>query len=177
MEALSLAIIILFFLVAWHFVYEGLIASSFRANMRNELFTLRDRIRHLIASGTLPSEDQEGASFVHDGISSFLNRLPGLSLSVFAAAVSEIETDKATVQEIRARLSRIKGSSSTDVKQIFKSTNRIVRKALIVNSGGWLIYMIPIALIILTFSRLKKNVYRLVSAPPQDVDRLLPERA
>lgn len=175
MECLSYALIILFILAIWHLVFESVIASTSRFHMRNELFVLRDKIRNIMIFESITSQDKKRLMYVHDGICLFIKRLNRLDFATLISIMIQFGQNKKLNDQAENRLKLINETQNEEVIKIFKKTNRIIRKAVIINNGGWLIYLVPIIIIVAAFSNFKKSIYKLVSMPCTEARKIIPE--
>ena len=77
-SAIYILLISLAVLAILHFIYEAIILPTIRWNLRNELFSLRDKLRNVVIN----KEQYDPATFelAHSGINHFINRLHHLDL-------------------------------------------------------------------------------------------------
>ena len=175
MEILSYVIIGLMILAIVHFIYDGIIAPTIRFHLRNDLFSLRDRIRRLIIEGNLSSSDKETILFVDNSIGFFLNKLSSLGLRTYYVARREIVKNEELGKTVEKRLSSMKQLQNNEIQDIFAKAIVIVGKAFIFNSGILLLLAILIPLIIgLTLiKKFKKHISALVMIPPKVANRFI----
>ena len=171
---MSTILIAIFWLALFHFVYESIIAPSVRIDLRNRLFVVRDQIRAVMIDG-VGEEDKEAFWLVHNGINSYLTRLPYLTVSSQIAAIEAYRRDKHLRDVVEAHLSAIERCDDIRIRHAFDRAVLIVGEALVVNSGGWLAYLLPAALVAATFTKLKRLARNLVLLPDRAADRLLPQ--
>lgn len=171
---MSTIIVIAALLAFLHFLYEGVLAPTYRLHLRNELFELRDEVRTIMIAEGRQAEDQ-AFMIVHDAICNALGRLSGLSLSEIARARARLHEDPELARVADERIATVKSSDHERIKEIFQSTNRIVSIAFLTNMGGWFFYLIPIALVVGVMRRLKFLVSELVTLPERLADRLFKE--
>ncbi|RYZ88575.1 MAG: hypothetical protein EOP04_09060 [Proteobacteria bacterium] len=164
-----------FFLSIWHLLYESVIAPTLRMHLRNKLFEQRDALRKEYVRKNLSLEDQEISNYVHDGINRFLNRLSSLNLIQHANAVKAFEKDALLLDRISKRLDALNSCKNKEILRIWNSTNKIVAHALLVNTGAWIIYLIPVFLVYFGLSRLSESVSELIIAPSYAIKSILPE--
>lgn len=167
------AIVVL--IAIFHFVYDGIVLPSIRLILRNRLFALRDEIRTLKID---PSSQFDKAAFklVHDGINTYLNRLPQINLGTTARIIESIKHDDQIRKKIEEREQVIKNCDDQDIKDIFYKANRILGYAFVANSGGWFIYLIPIVLLFNSIKTLFKVTVELVLLPGYYADKFISEK-
>ncbi|VGO17585.1 hypothetical protein PDESU_06183 [Pontiella desulfatans] len=165
-------IIFFSFIALLHFLYEGILLPLVHMRLRNKFFKLRDELRRERIDN--PKECKlEVFSYLDDGIGRFINNLPHLTPSAQARAYSELGSNKELRKATEKRLDMIQSSESEQAKKIFREVNSAVEMALIANVGIWFIYLVPIALLCLCFSRLAQLAKDLVAMPPKSADQVL----
>lgn len=160
----------------WHFVYDGIIAPSIRQRYRNELFKIRDQLRGAKIEGIAKS-DERAFWFVHDGVDNFLDRLPSLTLLRARSLSVEYDSNESLRKVLKGHLDAVRDCGDQRIKDAFDKTNSIIEKAMIVNFGGWFIYLIPLACLVMLLSKLSTLAKNLAVAPHRDVERLIPQCA
>jgi hypothetical protein len=172
---MSTFIIAIVVLAIIHFVYEGIVAPSIRMHLRNRLFTLRDEIRNLKIEGGISAGDETAFWFVHNGINHFLNRLPYLTVMRKVQLEAEYKTNKELREIVTERISVVRGCGNAEIVRIFDKTTFLIEEAFIVNMGGWFFYLVPIAVVAATISKLSTLASELIATPERDTNRLLPQ--
>ncbi|MCY4524944.1 MAG: hypothetical protein OXB84_09400 [Halobacteriovoraceae bacterium] len=174
-EILSYVIVSLVLLAIIHFIYDGIIAPTIRFHLRNDLFSLRDRIRRLIIEGNLSNSDNETILFVDNSISFFLNKLSSLSLRTYYVARKEIIQNEELRKIIEKRLNSTRQLQNYEVQDIFAKAIMIVEKAFIFNSGILLLLVILIPMIIglILVKKFKKHISALVMIPTKMANRFI----
>jgi len=165
-------IIVIAFLAILHFIYDGIILTSIRLYLRNRLFVLRDELRSLrIHNGD--GMDAGAFLLVHEGINNLLNRLHQLTITLKFHFEQTIEYDHELQERIKKRIVAIDECGDEEIKRIFSKANQVVEMAFVANAGGWFIYLIPIALLILSIKKLSQLASELVVIPSTEANRLL----
>lgn len=172
---MSVLFLIICVLAIWHLIYDGIIAPAFRLHLRNNLFKLRDELRNLKIQGLVPDADQKVFDLTHSGINSFLNRLPNLTMSAQYDAHKAIQNDSKLYKEIQNRLALLAETSNKELKSIFERTASVVATTLIVNSGAWLIYIVPLFILLGCIKTLRKYINEILVVPSYNSDRVLPK--
>ena len=153
-EFFAFILILLFFVSAWHFVYENALASTARFHLRNELFALRDKVRHEIISNNFSPEEKQGVLFVHDGVSLYINSLPRLNVITLHDAIKMLKT-KEFSGEVEKRLQAINRVQNKEVVDAFLKAHSAIRRAILWNCGSWVIYILPLITTIFYFKSMK----------------------
>ncbi len=170
---ISFIIILILFISILHFIYDGIILPSIRQNNRNELFSLRDELRWLMIEG-INEKDILAFNLVHEAINSFSNRLPMLTISVQKSFQSDVENNVKLREIIQKRRDIINNCSNDEIKRIVGNVNLILEKTYISNSGGWFLYLVPIAITAVIFEKITEINAQLTMAPSQEVHRVIP---
>ena len=169
---ISILVFLLLALCAWHLIYEGIVAPTIRIKLRNMLFSIRDDLRRVAIDG-IREQDKAAFAFLQDGINAFLNRLPGLTFDLLRRLNHEFSNNESLKGEIEER-EKIISNARPEFRKIFADTNSVIKVAVIVNSGGWFVYLIPIAVAATSVSWLKRVASEMIVAPAREADRLLP---
>ena len=167
----------------YHFVYESILAPSIRLKLRFELFVLRDRVRALKIENFDSFKDKH-FNYLQDSI----NNLIALLARFDCATLARIETAMKRQTGLKKRAeerSRILDDCDLDeAKAIRYASLRLASTALAVNSGGWLIYIIPpLAIVAAWFglsryvSTFKRRIKAVVAIPHFDMNKVAPEGA
>lgn len=170
---MSYLIVTVIFFTLWHFVYDGVILPSLRLMFRNRLFEIRDRLRmHRIKSGN--QTNMSVFDIVHDGINTLINRLPYIDIKSKVEMDREIASNPELLRKVKEGIEMINSCEDEELKNIFRETNIVVRTVLIANSGAWFIYLIPIALVLVSISKLTFMAKELVVLPASTTIKFIP---
>lgn len=140
-------IFILILLSGYHFIYESILIPSTRLNIRYQLFKLRDELRRLKIEKDKEISD-EVFHYLNDSINASIKLLPYVSLSLILAAKKRIENDEKAREEIERKIQLVANCSVPEIKSISASTVKHATHAFICNTGSWVIYLLPIFLVI-----------------------------
>lgn len=133
----------LLLLVIWHFVYESTVAENWRMELRNELFSLRDDLRsELIKNGG--ELDFETFNISQDRINSCIHHLGSISFYLLYVANNAIARDPNLKRLIESRREKYTSHKNDNLHKINKMVTHVWFKAILVNSGGWIIFWPPI---------------------------------
>jgi hypothetical protein len=148
--------IVFIILALLHFVYDGILAPSFRFENRLELFKLRDDIRSLKIKNGQKFNDE---LFTH--FESHINRQIHLLHNFTIFGLWQFYKASKGDVEITERVERYKTllneSKVEEVKEIDGKTSEALLKAVAANAGGWAFYIIPLFFIgVLVFSGANK---------------------
>jgi hypothetical protein len=178
---MALLIFILFFLTIFHFVYESILLPTYRLELRYKLFALRDEVRSL--KYLYPTEFSEAAfQDVQHSINAAINLLPYMTISLVVDVEREFKRNPHFQKHVERRTSTLEKCKIQDVRNLMDKAAKYSFTALALNSGGWIIYLFPIFLVVLpimffvgTFQKLKKLVLRLTVVSEHEMSRLIPQ--
>lgn len=165
-------ILTILFFVTFHFVYEGIIAPSLQRTLRNSLFSIRDELRSLKIDG-LSEVDEKAFWLVHEGVNSYINRLPYLTILGRRAASKAYRNDANLRARVEKRIEILNSCKNEDINRILKKASIVVKNAFIVNMGGTFVYIVPVAFLVTTLKSLKVLAKSLVLTPEKDTSRLV----
>ncbi len=166
-------IIATMFIAAFHFMYDGIILPGIRQHLRNKLFALRDRLRMDYIKG-IEKQDIEAFNMTHDAINTFANRLPLLTATVLVDVELAISKNEKLKENVDKRRAIIENCQSTEIKLINSEINKILTEAFLANTGGWLIYILPVAGVVSVWQRLVNDCRKLIAVPHHDIGKLIP---
>ncbi len=159
-------------LSAWHYVWDGIIAPSLRAEYRFKLFALRDRLRELKYQERI---DVDLFEFLEESINTTIRFLPSFSIASLAESRRMIEHDPELSRRIEERLNRVQQSSNPEIKSILLGIVDIGYRTLTANSGSWYAFLIPLAGAIIPIRFAQYWVERFVALTEKEIDNALPQ--
>jgi hypothetical protein len=165
------AIIFLTVVVLWHGIYELLILPTLRRSIRFKLFALRDRLRDFKAEHSHQCPD-EAFRLLDEALSWQTDNLPGLTFPLLHR-VTELLKDNVELRSALARRLTILNSCKLhEYVDIRKEASQLTLRTIALNSGGWVIYLVPIVYPWMAWETFRKNVSRLNALPSDEVDTL-----
>lgn len=150
-------IIIVGFLAMLHYLYEAVLAPTFRLKIRHELFELRDSL-HKIKLDKLSKDDREIVAIIEASINNVLDRMTHINIVNIIRLHSEYAHDKEFKKIIDDFKAKMSISHNDGIKNIDRHLTILTGKALLANNAALLVYLSPIFIAI----RLISNVYRYV---------------
>jgi hypothetical protein len=124
-------------------VYESILAPSERLKLRFELFELRDRLRALKVEHSEYLEDRH-FHYLQDSLNSLICLLGRFDLATLSRIEVEIQRDPALRRRSEIRAAILDDCQFDELRAIRKTSVRIAAKALLINSGGWFVSIVPI---------------------------------
>lgn len=161
-------------LVVFHFIYDGIIAPSLRHEIRLELFELRDRLRMLKIEHNEQLSDELFAE-LQDTINKQIRILHEINILGVIEAIQFSRNNNEMDAEIRNFETLLNNCELEEIKDISNKTAFAFMKAIAANSGGWAIFVIPVALIglvsLVAIGRIMRLMWRILRSPD---DKLVP---
>jgi hypothetical protein len=170
---MTLAIYILVFLAVFHFVYESILAPSFRLELGFQLFNLRDEVRTLKIECQSSLNDNH-FDYLQDSINALISELYRFDAATIALAEQESRRDPEFKKRAEERSRVLDDCNIPDARRIRNKSLEIATKAVFVNSGANGLYLVPIALGIAGYSMLKHRIRIIASLSGPDFKRVSP---
>jgi len=148
----------------YHLIYEGILLPSLRLRLRFRLFEIRDRLRTLKHLDARCCSDQ-AFNFLQDSINNGLGMLHRTDLIMLFKVEQQIESSELLRNRLEKRNSVLSEVFDPDIIEIRKDINHVARYAVLLNSGGWFIYIIPAMITVLAFGKIKGLVKELLMFP------------
>lgn len=158
---MTFTVIAVILIVSFHFIYDGIILPSIRLHFRNELFSLRDKLRSIEINGGVTKEDEISFSIVESSVNNSIKKLHAFNF-VNLNKASKIEgiQEKAT-----ERLKVISNSKNKEILNIFSQASEVTFHVFIANMGGWAIYILPIALLFRYLNKVREFIKEALLLP------------
>lgn len=160
------------FLAIWHFFYDGIILPGYRQQLRNTLFEIRDELRIYLYEHD-DDEKRKVAKIMHHSVNNFINKIHHLNIRNLARIKREIDRDEKLKQELREQVDVLNSCNDELLRNITSRLDAVYRKAFFANSGGWLIYIIPVAAAYLLFSKITSGIRYTAVLPYQRMSKML----
>jgi len=170
MALLFIALAILTFI---HFVYEGILAPSFRAKLRLDFFKLRDDLRDLKIARKNELSDEVFRD-LQDGINGAVVRLNQIDFGLLKKAHDAFERDEKLQKSVARRNAMFDACAVGEVKEIRQRYFELLDRALMINSGGWFPYLVPIALALIFADTARNSIKNVFTLPENDLNRIAP---
>lgn len=156
-----------------HFVYEGIIAPSVRLELRYEAFKMRDKLRKLkIEHGDQVND--ELFQILQRSLNNEIALLHRATISSFYHASKALRGSKRAQEEIERIEQLVSECQLEEVHEIREKGVLNIAFAFVVNSGGWLIYILPIALVVKSYNSIITLAKRLMGLSESDIDQMFP---
>lgn len=152
----ELIIILLIFSVLV-FVYYGIIVPSVRLALRYELFEIRDHVRdmHCVDSQEISSEHFD---VIHSFVNNAIKTIPFIDICSFIKMADDMQKDISLQKHIKKQIARLEECDSSKFKDLTIRTSKCVKRALVVNSGLSLVYLLPFVFFFRCIDTMKKSI-------------------
>jgi hypothetical protein len=169
-----IAILVFIALAALHFVYESILAPSFRLSLRFKLFVLRDEVRQLKIDCARSLSDKH-FDFLQDSINNLISNLNRFDIATFVGVEFESKRDPSFLKSAEERSLMLDDCNIPRAREIRKQSLKIISAAIFINSGALLLLICaPIVMAILGYAEIKKRIKVFAFISDQDLKRIPP---
>ncbi len=168
------AIFIFFVFVAYHFVYESILAPSFRLSLRFRLFVLRDEVRKLKIECKSALDDNHFL-FLQSWINFLIAVLHKFDIASLVRAELESRRQPDMVLRTEQRSKILDDCNIPRARDIRDEAVKIAVKAILVNSGAWIVFLAPIVLCTVGYGNMKKKIRFLTTMSGRDFQKISTE--
>lgn len=165
----------MFFLSLAHFIYESILAPSWRVSLRYRLFALRDEARMLKGAGQGLLDDEHYA-YLQDSINTMISMLHRYDVASIAATELRYSRDPEFRRRLDVRAAILDGCSNVHARSIRGRSVDLIARAVLVNSGMLCAPLFPLALMGVGFSALQKKLRKFATLSRRDLESVAPER-
>ena len=150
----------LVFIAIWHFFYESVLAPSLRHGLRYEFFSLRDKLRLMKIEGLKGKNDNSVYEILDHTMCDIINSMSFITLANYFLLKKDYAKDKEYKKDAEQVDNLIKSVSNTELIEIDKQLRKLSTKALLINNGGLIPYLLILAIILfiplLIFTHVRK---------------------
>lgn len=140
---MAAVVIFIGFVAVGHFVLEGIIGPSVRQVLRFRMFALRDELRDL-RSATDGGLSDEVFDHLHDFLNVGIRLVSVFDFMKLVEARQKIKSDEGLQQEIDDRIAMVDECGHEGAQRIRESAMKTVGLALLMNSAGWFLWVVPV---------------------------------
>jgi len=147
-----------------HFVYESILAPSFRMKLHFELCTLREELRRL--NWTQGQELTRGTyTYLDEALTCLDSMLHRFDVGTLIAVRQALARDPELRREVEQRARSFDSCSVSGAIEIRERLVHIASRALLVNHGAWCIYLFPAVFGCFSLKRARAQIRSAVSIP------------
>lgn len=158
-------------LAAFHYLWESILAPSFRLRLRFELFRLRDQLRWLEYEQA-HFDEEDLFHFVQGSINNSLRLLPRIDFALLSNAQQIVNADEGLRRRIEKRRDMFESSNNQELKAIHRKLKELTLLAVGVNTAGLMIWVIPIFIALASWSGIKKFIKNIVLIPESELGKV-----
>ncbi len=155
----------------WHWWYEAILAPSLRLDFRFRLFKLRDEARELKMHLGNKLDDRH-FHYLQDSINNAIRLLPRMDIAMLVTVARRMEHDADLRARIAARSKILDDCKFPEAADIRKRANEVLGFVLSTNGGGWIPYLVPIALAVACYKRTEAIVKSITALSEADLQSI-----
>lgn len=144
-----------------YYIYESYVAPTIKYGLRFELFALRDELRR-VEILSVDKINHELYDFMEAAISESISRLDDFNIANIIKVQYEKKKSKNFIQKYRKKIEMLDSCEIVEIKSIDKKIGTISLKAFLVNSGGWVIFLLPVIVFTIIVDLIINRVYKFV---------------
>jgi hypothetical protein len=156
-----------------HFVYDGILAPSFRASYRLKLFALRDRLRKLKWEQGDKLSDEVFFD-LQSSINYSVGRLKQVDLRLIKNARMAFERDERLRKQVERSIAIFDACPIQELHRIRFEYLNVLDNVVMVNSGGWIPYLIPVAIGFALKESVQSAIKKTFSLPDKEIEKIAP---
>jgi hypothetical protein len=163
------------FLALAHFIYESILAPSWRLSLRYRLFALRDEVRALkVDCGDL--FDNEHFAYLQDSINTMIAMLHRYGVAAIVAAELRYRRDPDFRRRVEARAAILEQCNLPQAQSIRRRSVQLLGRAIAVNCGMLCAPLFPFVLMGIGVSTLRKHLRKFSALSRRELESVAPER-
>jgi hypothetical protein len=174
MAMMAIFFIALAALAVIHFIYEAILAPSLRFELRLKLFALRDEIRILKLQHP-DSLSDEVFRDLQSSLNATISRLKLIDLRILKTAYDSFEHDEKLRKRAEQRDELINACPIPEVRAIRQRQIWLVGYALLINSGGWVPYLVPVLISLFCAGRVMVQIRAVFALPENEINKIVPD--
>lgn len=157
--------------VLWHLIWESAVAPSLRVALRYKLFALRDRIRwqHAQSPETCPEDVYR---IIEAALNNSVRLVAVTDISFIARFNKALGADKDLKDRIKKRRQIVEECKDVEVQEIRKLMEGFSKEAILINNGGWLVYVVPVVISIIFCEQASRKIKSFLFVKEHEMDKL-----
>lgn len=154
-----------------HWLYETCILPDLRQHLIYGLFGLRDELRRAKVEGEIT--DEAAYKVLHDSLNKSIGLVPVADCWLLHEFRSAMRHNSHLKEQAEKRIKILQDSSDEIIRGIRTKSNKIFASAILAGMGGWMLYLIPIALLLSFFNTFKDAVRSIMAIPSANLASIL----
>ena len=156
----------------FHFIYQTFLLPTLRLELRFKLFTLRDKLRRIKLEKGAELDDKVMYD-LEKMININIKSLPFFDFAALYQTNKYFEKNPKANSKVETRKKYLDESSLQEVKDIYKENVRLFLLTIAINSGGWIIYIVPAIFIAFIYESIKNVIKKMVFLPENDFEKIV----
>lgn len=166
---------IMFFLALTHFIYESILAPSWRLILRFRLFALRDKV-HALKGSSRGLLDDEHYTYLQDSINTMIAMLHRYDIAAIVAAELRYQRDPGFRLRVDRRATILDDCDLPEAQSIRRSSVDLIARAIAVNSGMLCVLLYPLAFMGIGLSTLQRHLRKFAALSRRELESVAPDR-
>jgi hypothetical protein len=154
-----------------HFVYEGILAPSYRVEYAYQVFRLRDALRLLKIKQARAIADKP-FTYMQDSMNGIVRNIENIDGVMLVECMHKIHHDKEFRARNEERVKVIDSCQHPEAKQLRARSARIIERILTVNNGAWMFYLVPIAIAWVCYAKTAYMIKCVAAMSEPDLDKV-----
>ena len=167
---------IMFFLALIHFIYESILAPSWRQSLRYRLFALRDELCAL-HTNCRDCLDEEHFAYLQTSIDTMIAMLHRYDVAAIAAAELRYRRDPEFRRRVDVRAMALEDCDDSQFQSIRRRSVELIARATAINSGMLCAPVYPFAVMGIGFSTVQALLRKLAALSRWELETIAPEAA
>ena len=172
---MSILLETMFFLALAHFIYESILAPSWRLNLRYKLFTLRDELRALRGDRDVRL-DEEHYLHLQDSINTMIAMLHRYDVVSIVFAELRYRRDPEFRKRVEVRATILDDCNAPQAQSIRRRSVDLIARAIALNSGMFCVPLYPFALMGMGFCTLRRSLRKFAALSGRELKSIAPGR-
>lgn len=168
---MSVLVAVILLLALAHFIYESILAPSFRLEIRYQAFALRDDLR-LLKMELGDALDDKHYEYLQDSINTIISNLARFDAVTLGLSERVYNRDPEFRKRVDERARFLEDCAIPEVGTLRRRNIALAEKAILVNSGMLVAPLVPFVLMGVGFSAVKQRIRKLASLSEPDFHKV-----
>ncbi len=168
---MSILIIAIMIISAWHAIFEGIVAPTIRVRLRFLMFEIRDELRKLKIDRGNQFGDK-AFMMMEESVNNVIRLMAKITITKVISAQRVLAGDESLTKSVEARIALLDSCKIDQLQDLRRRSANVFMWAFLVNSAGWAIYLIPVAFFWQLSRQARDSLRGLMSLPVNRVDQV-----
>jgi len=157
-----------------HYVYETCILPDLRLQFVYRLFGLRDELRSAKLDTAIT--DEGAYRVLQESLNNGINSVFVADYLLVSEVRHAIRTNRHLAKQTEKRVQTLDASNDPLIQDIRRKSRKIFSYALLAGMGTWFLYLVPIAIVVVSYQTLKDVVKDTLAMPSSMLSSATAER-